>query len=290
MRQCCLNLTEEEEQFVKFIESFSDYYKPAYIVSDNILNTKKGRNQFKLYSLDDICQSFDMAEGNIGFTPKTADAIWCKKGNDGIFTIFLFEFKGDKITNFSSKFRFCEYIQKLIEKKQNSNFGEEQRNIQIDIDELIRILGKYSDTMLNGLILKPLETITVSLPLIYNCYYEINKNKEGIEHIDIVNFLRKTQIIYKVICYYDSGNDYRERALSRRSGNYSFELRKSGCKKVLENYDIEISQELTENYQDNLNTFYLRYNKAKIINNKIFEYFESEREFNNFFKNICLKV
>lgn len=285
----CNDLSEEENQFIKFIESFSDYYKPAYTVSDNILPTDKGRNMFDLYSLDDICQSIEMKENGTAYNPKTTDAIFFKKPEDGRFTIFLIEFKGDNITNFSTKLRLCDYIQKLMEMKKNLYSKHEKDILQKDINDLKKILMKYSDSMLNSLILKPIETVTVSLPLIYESYYEKNKDNDDIKHFDINNFLRKSRIVYKVVCHSDTENPYRERSAAYRSGNYSNDLKTLGCKKFLEEQsEIELTNELTENYQDNLNTFYIRYTKAKIIDTPEYDYFISARQFNNYFKKHCL--
>ena len=49
--------------------------------------------------------------------------------------------------------------------------------------------------MLNGLAAKPLETVTISLPLIYEEYYE--KNKDDVKYLVIRNFLRNSRKFQK---------------------------------------------------------------------------------------------
>ena len=62
-----------------------------------------------------------------------------------------------------------------------------------EIKSLKKAVSKFSDKMLNGLAAKPLETVTISLPLIYEEYYEKNKDKVG--YLDIRTFLRKSKIL-----------------------------------------------------------------------------------------------
>ena len=104
-----ISYTKEETQFIKFLEHYSNFYMESHRIAENkkgetILPTGKGKNQFKMYSLDEICKSCSIfKEGNISFIPKTTDAIWYKKSQKGKFYIFLIEFKGDYLCKNSSK-------------------------------------------------------------------------------------------------------------------------------------------------------------------------------------------
>ncbi len=190
-----MSLTAEETQFVKFLESFPQFYKKAYEIAENakgisILPMEGGKNEFKMYALDDICHSCNIfKDGNLMITPKTTDAIWYKKENNNFF-IFLIEFKGDLLCRNSSKCTLVEVVDNL----KNKNFNEE---IEHEIFLLDKVLSKYSDRMLNGLAAKPLETVTIALPLIYEEYYE--KNKDTVEYLDIRNFLKNSRIVYRVV-------------------------------------------------------------------------------------------
>ncbi|MBR4447916.1 hypothetical protein, partial [Methanobrevibacter sp.] len=146
-------LTKEETQFVEFLQSFPEYYKKAHEIAENskgisILPMDNGKNEFKMYALDDICHSCEIfKEGNLLITPKTTDALWYKKENDNFF-IFLIEFKGDFLCRNSSKCRLVEVVESLRNKNYNDEFEHE-------IFLLDKIVNKYSDKMLNGLAAKP---------------------------------------------------------------------------------------------------------------------------------------
>ena len=109
-----MTYTDEECQFIKFLKYFSNSYKKAYVIANNkygktILPVRKGRNEFEMYALDDICESCNsFYEDGILFTPKTTDAIWYGKEN-GNFYIYLIEFKGDCLFKNSKK---CDILPK----------------------------------------------------------------------------------------------------------------------------------------------------------------------------------
>ena len=259
-----LNFIAQQNQFIKFIESYNEYLWPAYRIAEknddkSLINVKKDGNCFKLYSLDNICQSrsiFWKNEPNI--TPKTTDALWFKKGGGGKFFIYLIEFKGDKIDNKSTKQRFKDYIKELKRNKKYALNDIDKREIQNVINNILPFYNKYSDSMLNSLVLKPLETITTSLPLIYMDYYGKNKKNDGVEYIDMKDFLRKAIINYYVVIFCDKDkedNPHRVRTFAKTTGN-----------EIINEIPQKDDLELKENYKNNLNTYYERYKKAKIFN------------------------
>lgn len=189
---------EQQDQFKRFLKSYDNFLRPAYIIAQNnddntILNVKKIGSHFKFYSLDNICQSRTIfwKDTPIDFTPKTTDAIWFKRLDNGLFFIYLIEFKGDKIKNKSTKFRFKKYLEELEKKRDEAWNPIDQREINEIINKITPFYNKYSDSMLNSLVLKPLETITTSIPLIYKDYYDKNKDKDEVKFINIVDFLKK---------------------------------------------------------------------------------------------------
>lgn len=259
-----LDFIAQQDQFIKFIESYNTYLRPAYWIAENnddesLINVKKKGNTFKLYSLDNICQTrsiFWKNEPNI--TPKTTDALWFKKGDNGDFFIYLIEFKGDKIENKSTKQRFEEYINDLKEIRDKTNNSFEKKETQKLINKIEPFYKKYSDSMLNSLVLKPLETITTSLPLIYKDYYGKNKENDGVEYMDMKDFLRKATINYYVVIFCDEDkedNPYRTRTFTKTIGN-----------EIVNEIPRNDDSDLKENYKNNLNTYYERYKKAKIFN------------------------
>lgn len=251
-----MTLTKEEQLFVDFLKSFPEHYRKAHEISENtkgisILPMGNGKNEFKMYALDDICHSCNIfREGNLLITPKTTDAIWYKKENNNFF-IFLIEFKGDFLCRNSSKCRLVEVIESL----RNKNHNDE---LEHEIFLLDKAISKYSDKMLNGLAAKPLETITIALPLIYEEYYE--NNKDSVEYLDIRSFLDKARIVYRIVSISEDyePNRQRTRGRSYRCSNMIPE----SCRKLAE---IMHDHELDSSYESSLQTYFRRYERAGIV-------------------------
>ena len=268
-----MSFTDEETLFINFLESFPEFYWHAYKIAENskgvsILPMDDGKNDFKMYALDEICHSCNIfREGNLLITPKTTDAIWYKKIENNFF-IFLIEFKGDLLCRNSSKCNLVEVIDNL----KNKNFNDE---IEHEIFLLDKVLLKFSDKMLNGLAAKPLETVTIALPLIYEEYYE--KNKNNVEYLDIRNFLKNSRIVYRVVSIskdYEP-NRQRTRGKSYRCSN----MVPSICKKLAyEKHD----RELDASYESSLQTYHRRYERAGIVYSAGFV---DNIAFNNFIEN-----
>jgi len=129
--------------------------------------------------------------------------------------------------------------------------------------------------MLNGLAAKPIETVTIALPLIYEEYYE--KNRDDVEYLDIRNFLKNSRIIYRVVSISQNyePNRQRTRAKSYRCSN----IIPSVCKRLArEKHD----RELDSSYESSLQTYYRRYEKAGIVYSAGFV---DNVAFNNFIEN-----
>lgn len=270
-----MEYTREESLFIDFLKSFPQFYKKAHVIAENkngisILPTGKGRNEFEMYSLDEICHSCSIFKSDgVWFTPKTTDALWYKKV-EGNFFIFLIEFKGDLLCKNSSKCRLVEVYDHINAKNERYS-GEFTK----DIKSLEKVISKYSDKMLNGLAAKPLETVTIALPLIYEEYYE--NNKDNVEFLDIRNFLSKSRIIYRVVSISENyePNRQRTRARSYRCSTMIPER----CRKLArKRHDREISA----SYETSLRTYHKRYEKAGIVYDAGFV---DNTAFNNFIDN-----
>ena len=264
-------LSEDEVKFVDFLKSFNEFYWPSYKIAENskgisILPQDGGKNEFKMYALDEICHSCSIfKEEDVWFTPRTTDAIWYKKEGDNFF-IFLIEFKGDLLCKTSSKCTLVEVVENL----KNKNFNDEfTREIKL----LDKVVSKYSDKMLNSLVAKPLETVTIALPLIYEDYY----NNNEVEYLDINAFLNNSRIIYRVVSISDEyePNRQRSRGRSYRCSNMIPSL----CRKLAhEKHD----HELEASYESSLQTHHRRYERAGIVYSAGFV---DNIAFNNFIEN-----
>ena len=263
-----MEFIDQQVLFCDFFQTYEPYFKKAYIIAKNnddesILNPKSIGNNCKFYSLDAICQTRSIFWGDIDFTPKTTDAIRFKKCENGSFCIYLIEFKGDKIKNKTSKAKFKEYLDELEEKLKYSLNSIEREEIQKIINSITPLYNKYSDSLLNSLVLKPLETVTTAIPLIYKDYCQ-KTNPDEI--FDIIDFLRKSKINYYVVLIPDDDtNPFRTRTDAKTTSNAVV--------------DHKNDLELTENYETNLKTYYERYKQAGIIDSYKFM---DTREFNNF--------
>ena len=270
-----MSLTKEEAQFVEFLGSFPQFYKKAHEIAENtkgisILPMENGENEFKMYALDDICHSCKIFnEGSLLITPKTTDAIWYKKENNNFF-IFLIEFKGDFLCKTSTKCTLVEAVDNLKVKNERLNDELEHELFLLD-----KVVSKYSDKMLNGLAHKPLETVTIALPLIYEEYYE--KNKNNVEYLDIREFLKNSRIVYRVVSISDKyePNRQRSRGRSYRCSN----MIPSICRRLAqEKHD----RELDSSYESSLQTYHRRYERAGIVYSAGFV---DNVAFNNFIEN-----
>lgn len=266
-----MTLTSDEVKFTEFLNSFNQFLWPSHKIAENskgisILPHNGSENNFRMYALDEICHSCSIfKDAGIRFTPKTTDAIWYKK-TDSNFFIFLIEFKGDFLTRNSTKCTLVEAIDSLKSKNQNNELTRE-------IKSLDRIVNKYSDKMLNALAAKPLETVTIALPLIYEEYYENN----DVEYLDIRKFLASSRIIYRVVSISEDyePNRQRTRGRSYRSSN----MIPSVCRKLArQKHDREIDA----SYESSLQTYHRRYERAGIVYSAGFV---DNIAFNNFIEN-----
>ena len=252
-------LNDEEIQFVKFLNHFQEYYKTVIDIAEsehteNFLRDKLRNSDFKMFSLDDICQSCTSFEDDdIKFYPRTTDAIFYKKHGDGSFRIYLVEFKGSKLCEITKKCDLVDVYNNLMDLNK-----QYQNQLSGPVNEIKRILYKFSDSLFNSLVSKPIETVTIAIPLIYEEYYEKNKDQEGVEHIDIRKFLEDSKIIYRVVSKSDETNN-RHRA---RSNNYRCSFYSKKCKKYAEeNRDFS----MLYSYESNLLTYHKRYEAAGIL-------------------------
>ena len=261
----------DETKFIEFLKYFNEFYWPSYKIAENskgetILPMDDGKNEFKMYALDEICHFCKIfKEGGVWFTPRTTDAISYKKEGENFF-IFLIEFKGDFLFKTSSK---CSLVE-VVESLKNKNYNDE---LTKEITSLDKIVSKYSDNMLNSLAAKPLETVTVALPLIYEDYFSHN----NVEYLDIRKFLASSRIIYRVVSI---SEEYEPNRLRSRGRSYRFSNAiPSVCKKLArEKHD----NELAASYESSLQTYHRRYERAGIVYSAGFV---DNVAFNNFIEN-----
>ena len=146
----------------------------------------------------------------------------------------------------------------VVDNLKYKNYNDE---LEHELFLLDKVLSKYSDRMLNGLAAKPLETVTIALPLIYEEYYE--KNKDKVDFLDIRNFLKNSRVVYRVVSISEDYEPNRQRTRSRLAH---------------ERHD----RELESSYESSLQTYYRRYERAGIVYSAGFV---DNMAFNNFIEN-----
>ena len=246
-------LTNESKLFIEFIQSFDKYLQPLSEISKNHIGPVVISDK-EMYNFDEICQntkSFSKIENY----SRTTDAFYYKIKENGELKLYFIEFKGDYLQNFTRE-KDMETFSKLFKKCKNELPSEEQ---VADYGELFnehqtRIYGslfsdrqckkikqisnKFSDSLIESLELKPLESILVALPVIYKDYAD----EHNTEKINIKKFLEKCEKEIWVIAL-STSNRTRGRVQSRRPGSYyeKIETQYDRLKmaNVFDNYAIE---------------------------------------------------
>ena len=176
--------TITNDKFIEFIESYSNNNKYFDTITE-ISRSKTGPkdpliiNDFKMFSLDDICaDSKSFGEYN---TPKTTDALWYKE-KDGKLTLYIIEFKFYSLDNSIDK-RKIEGLRKQV-LHINNKFLQDYRyrrnlfneNFFNDFEKFEKYFGNTVDFSLK---MKPVETLIYVLPELYKEYRGLNDERDA---------------------------------------------------------------------------------------------------------------
>lgn len=166
--------------FIKFLESFTDFYEDISEISKNIRGESLIKNDFKMYSLDEMCWDCKLLEENI---PKTTDALFYKLNDDNSFTLYLIEFKFHNLDNPSHKVLLDAIVEDIYSDKKYKCLNDTFKS------QLNKVRRYYADDVEYSLILKPIESINIVIPALYKQYCKEN----NIEEKDIKTFLNKVE-------------------------------------------------------------------------------------------------
>lgn len=196
-------------EFMDFFESFRDEY---YFSITEISRAKTGERQpliisdFKMFSLDDMCKRYKRVKNHL---PKTVDAVHFENRNDK-FTLYLIEFKNFSLRGTFSTYQLLDALYRKLEEKNQTD----EKNIS---DKFLKnfnlIRNHFVDSIEFDLRMKPLETILVSLPWLYEEYCRdknlpIKDFRAFMENIDI-----------KLIVFINRYAPYRNVSADRLSAN-----------------------------------------------------------------------
>ena len=176
------DLTNKE--FIKFIKSFEDFYKDVNEISMNNSDEPLIDYHFDMYSLDEMCWDCELLADN---PPKTTDALFYKESLLGDkFTLYIIEFKFHNFNNPNSKDMLESMVKSVHDSKNKDDYNCLKKKFKRNIK---KINDYYGDEVEFSLILKPIESLNVVIPTLYEQYC-IDKD---IPQKDIRKFLKNIE-------------------------------------------------------------------------------------------------
>lgn len=232
--------TTINREFINFIKSFDDgsYNKHKFYDTITEISRKhSGKREplidddFEMYSLDDIKDGSKVLQEN---PPKTTDALYYKE-KDGKLSLYLIEFKFHNLDDPDAKDLLKAFVDEIFSSNNKKKYNCLSKN---DKTDLKKIRNYYGDDVSNTLVLKPIETIKIVLPSLYDEYC---KNYYCAEKINIDEFLNSIEKKYFVFVStyteYGKYNRHKEKLESQSTGlEKYFDRLKSG--KIINHYEI----------------------------------------------------
>ena len=228
------------EEFIRFIKSFDGGSYRNHKFHDSITEISRKHsgkreslivNDFELYSLDDIKDGSEFLKDN---PPKTTDALYYKQ-HGGKLLLYLIEFKFHNLDDPDAKDLLNALVDEIYSSDNKNKYKCLSKN---DKKDLKKIRNYYGDNVSNTLVLKPIETIRVVLPSLYEEYCKNNDCADKINIEEYLNSIEKKYFVF-VSTYTENGkfNRHKERLESQATGlEKYFDRLKSG--KIINHYEI----------------------------------------------------
>lgn len=187
------------KEFKEFIKSYEKFYKDITEISMSDFGESLIENDFKMYSLDEMCWDCKLLEED---TPKTTDALWFKESLDGKITLYIIEFKFHNFNNPNAK----DMLEIMARDVNDSELEDKYKCLSDKFkNNLRKIKNYYGDEVEFSLILKPIESLSIVIPTLYEQYCIDN----GIPQKDIRSFLdniEKRLIVF--VSHYDDNKKH----------------------------------------------------------------------------------
>ena len=228
----------DNQLFIDFIKSFDDGMYRNHKFQDTITEISRREsgdrtplveNKKVMYSLDDIAKGSKILRDNL---PKTTDALYYKEDGDKL-SLILIEFKFHNLDDPDAG--------DLLDALVDNFFAEEKKYKCLDYDDkkdLNKIRNYYGDGVTNALVLKPLESLKVVIPKLYEEYCSNNSDNE---ELDINNYLDNIEKRYFVFVstYTENGkfNRHKEELESQSTGLEKY-LDRLKFGKIIDHYEI----------------------------------------------------
>ena len=185
-------------EFIRFIKSHERFYEDITEISRSGSGESLIANDFKMYSLDEMCWDCELLKES---TPKTTDALFYKESLDGKMTLYIIEFKFHNFNNPNTQDMLkvmARDVKKYdcVPKKFKRNLG--------------KVKKYYGDEVEFSLILKPIESLAVVIPALYEQYCIDN----GLPVKDIRTFLDNVE--KKLIVFVSHYDDNRKHNKSKQ--------------------------------------------------------------------------
>lgn len=205
--------------FIDFLKSFDkgEYENHKYFDTITEISRKNSgkrepliENEFPMYSLDDIKDGSKILKDN---PPKTTDAIYYKK-HGGNLSLYLIEFKFHNLDDPDAEDLLIALVDNIF-----SDLKKYKCLTEDDRKDLNKIKNYYGDDVTNTLILKPIESIKVVIPLLYEEYCQNHPEVDKIDIKEFLNNIEKRYIVF-VSTYTETGkfNRHKEELESQSTG------------------------------------------------------------------------
>lgn len=184
------------ELFKQFLKSFDDGEYDNHKYFDTI--TEISRKQYgkrepliekddvSMYSLDDIKDGSKILKNN---PPKTTDAIYYRENGDQLI-LYLIEFKFHNLDDSDAQDVLKSFVDEIrCGKKDYKCLSDDEKS------KLFKIEKYYGDDVNHALILKPIESLKVVIPKLYEEYCAKHPK---VDTMDIVEYLRNIEKKYFV--------------------------------------------------------------------------------------------
>ena len=195
------------EEFIEFLESFKDderYYGSITEISKSKVGKSLIINDFEMYSFDEMCQDCKLLKNN---TPKSTDALFYKFNESGNLVLYIIEFKFHDLNKPDNKLKLDALVDHVVFER---NRGSKCFNNDF-YKKIISVNKTYGDDVEFSLRLKPVETIMVGLPALYEEYC----SKHDLYPKDIRSYLNNIDKELFVFVSY-----YRQVRVENRSRNH----------------------------------------------------------------------
>lgn len=196
------DLTNKE--FIEFIKSHGKFYKSITEISMNDFDEPLIENDFKMYSLDEMCWDCELLVN----TPKTTDALFYKEHHDGKLSLYLIEFKFHNFNHPNAK----DMLELISNEVNDTNLGNKYKCLSNTYKRYLKKINNYyGDEVVFGLVLKPIESLNVVIPALYEQYcvdnnYPMKDIRKYLENIE------KKVIVF--VSHYDD-NHHRNKSKQR---------------------------------------------------------------------------